>query len=44
MGRLGALEELAATVAYLAGDDAGFVTASIFPLNGEIPGVYTVAS
>lgn len=31
MGRFGTLGELAATVAYLASDDAGFVTASIFP-------------
>ena len=43
MGRFGTLEELAATVAYLASDDAGFVTASIFPINGGIPGAFTVA-
>jgi NAD(P)-dependent dehydrogenase (short-subunit alcohol dehydrogenase family) len=43
MGRLGALDELAATVAYLASDEAGFVTASVFPLHGGIPGAYTVA-
>jgi NAD(P)-dependent dehydrogenase (short-subunit alcohol dehydrogenase family) len=43
MGRFGALEELAATVAYLASDDAGFVTASVFPINGGIPGAFTVA-
>jgi NAD(P)-dependent dehydrogenase (short-subunit alcohol dehydrogenase family) len=42
MGRFGTLNELAATVAYLASDDAGFVTASIFPINGGIPGAYTV--
>ena len=43
MGRFGTLEELAATVAYLASDDSGFVTASVFPLNGGIPGAFTVA-
>lgn len=43
MGRFGTLEELAATVAYLASDDAGFVTASIFPINGGIPEAFTVA-
>ena len=42
MGRFGALEEFAATAAYLASDDAGFVTASSFPLNGGIVGAYTV--
>lgn len=44
MGRFGTLEELAATAAYLASDDAGFVTASSFPLNGGIPGAFTVPS
>jgi NAD(P)-dependent dehydrogenase (short-subunit alcohol dehydrogenase family) len=43
MGRFGTLEELAATVAYLASDDAGFVTASVFPINGGIPDAFTVA-
>ncbi len=43
MGRFGTLEELAATVAYLASDHAGFVTASVFPINGGIPGAFTVA-
>lgn len=42
MGRFGTIEELAATAAYLASDDAGFVTASIFPLNGGIPRAFTV--
>jgi NAD(P)-dependent dehydrogenase (short-subunit alcohol dehydrogenase family) len=42
MGRLGTLDELAATVAYLASDDAGFVTASVFPINGGIPAAFTV--
>lgn len=44
MGRFGTVEELAATAAYLASDDAGFVTASTFPLNGGIPAAFTVAS
>ena len=42
LGRFGSIEELAGTVAYLASDDAGFVTASSFPLNGGIPGAFTV--
>ncbi len=42
MGRFGTLDELAATVAYLASDDAGFVTASVFPISGGIPGAFTV--
>jgi NAD(P)-dependent dehydrogenase (short-subunit alcohol dehydrogenase family) len=42
MGRFGSLEELAGTVAYLASDDAGFVTASVFPVNGGIPNAFTV--
>lgn len=42
MGRFGTLEELSATAAYLASDDAGFVTAASFPLNGGIPGAFTV--
>ncbi len=41
MGRFGSIEELAGTVAYLASDDAGFVTASLFPINGGIPGAFT---
>ena len=44
MGRFGAVEELAATAAYLASDDAGFVTASSFPLNGGITAAFTVPS
>ncbi len=43
IGRFGSLEELAATAAYLASDDAGFITASSFPINGGIPGAFTVA-
>ena len=42
MGRFGTLEELAATAAYLASDDAGFVTAASFPLNGGISIAFTV--
>lgn len=42
LGRFGTVDELAATAAYLASDDAGFVTATSFPLNGGIPGAYTV--
>ncbi len=42
MGRFGTLEELTATAAYLASDDAGFVTAASFPLNGGIPNAFTV--
>lgn len=44
MGRFGTLDELAATAAYLASDDSGFVTASAFPITGGIPGAFTVAS
>jgi NAD(P)-dependent dehydrogenase (short-subunit alcohol dehydrogenase family) len=42
LGRFGTVDELAATAAYLASDDAGFVTAGSFPLNGGIPGAFTV--
>ena len=42
MGRFGTLDELAATAAYLASDDSGFVTASTFPLHGGIPSAFTV--
>lgn len=42
LGRFGTIEELAGTVAYLASDDSGFVTASSFPLNGGIPRAFTV--
>ncbi len=41
-GRFGTLDELAGTVAYLASDDAGFITASVFPLDGGIQGAFTV--
>jgi NAD(P)-dependent dehydrogenase (short-subunit alcohol dehydrogenase family) len=42
MGRFGTLDEYAATVAYLASDDSGFVTASSFPVHGGIPTAFTV--
>ncbi len=42
MGRFGSVEELAGTVAYLASGDSGFVTASVFPINGGIPEAFTV--
>ena len=42
MGRFGTLDELAATAAYLASDDSGFVTASSFPLHGGIQSAFTV--
>jgi NAD(P)-dependent dehydrogenase (short-subunit alcohol dehydrogenase family) len=42
MGRFGTVEELAATVAYLASDDSGFVTAATIPINGGIPNAFTV--
>jgi NAD(P)-dependent dehydrogenase (short-subunit alcohol dehydrogenase family) len=42
MGRFGRVEEVAATVAYLASDDAGYVTASAFPLDGGITAAYTI--
>ena len=44
MGPFGTLEELAGTVAYLASDDSGFVTASAFPINGGITSAFTVPS
>jgi NAD(P)-dependent dehydrogenase (short-subunit alcohol dehydrogenase family) len=42
LGRFGTVAELAATAAYLASDDSGFVTASSFPLNGGIHSAFTV--
>ena len=42
MGRFGRLDELAATVAFLASDDAGFITGSAFPLDGGISSAFTV--
>jgi NAD(P)-dependent dehydrogenase (short-subunit alcohol dehydrogenase family) len=42
MGRFGRVEEVAATVAFLASDDAGYVTASAFPLDGGITSAYAI--
>jgi NAD(P)-dependent dehydrogenase (short-subunit alcohol dehydrogenase family) len=42
MGRFGSPDELAGTVAYLASDDAGFVTGAAFPLDGGITSAFTV--
>jgi NAD(P)-dependent dehydrogenase (short-subunit alcohol dehydrogenase family) len=42
MGRFCTPDELAATAAYLASDDSGFVTASTFPIDGGIRGAFTV--
>lgn len=44
MGRFGTPEELAGTVAYLASDDAGFVTGAAIPLDGGITSAFTVPS
>ena len=44
MGRFGTPEELAGTVAYLASDDAGFVTGTAIPLDGGITSAFTVPS
>jgi NAD(P)-dependent dehydrogenase (short-subunit alcohol dehydrogenase family) len=40
MGRFARPEEIAATVAFLASDDAGFITASTFLVDGGISGAY----
>jgi len=44
MGRFGTPDELAGTVAYLASDDAGFITGAAFPLHGGISSAFTVPS
>jgi NAD(P)-dependent dehydrogenase (short-subunit alcohol dehydrogenase family) len=44
MGRFGRVQEVAGTVAFLASDDAGYVTASAFPLDGGISVAYTIPS
>ena len=42
MGRFGTLEEAAATIAFLASDEAGFITAAAIPLDGGITRAFTV--
>jgi NAD(P)-dependent dehydrogenase (short-subunit alcohol dehydrogenase family) len=42
MGRFGTIDEVAGTIAYLASDDSGFMTASALPLDGGIVSAYTV--
>lgn len=42
MGRFGTLEEAAGTIAFLAGDDAGFITGAAIPLDGGITQAFTV--
>jgi NAD(P)-dependent dehydrogenase (short-subunit alcohol dehydrogenase family) len=44
MGRFGTPAELAGTVAYLASEDAGFITGAAFPLDGGISSAFTVPS
>ena len=44
MGRFGSVQEVAGTVAFLASDDAGYVTASAFPLDGGVTVAYTIPS
>ncbi|GAA4667924.1 SDR family oxidoreductase [Frondihabitans cladoniiphilus] len=41
-GRFATPAEVAGAAAFLASDDAGYVTASSFPVNGGIPGAYTI--
>jgi NAD(P)-dependent dehydrogenase (short-subunit alcohol dehydrogenase family) len=40
MGRFGTPEEIAGAVAFLASDDASFITASTFLVDGGITGAY----
>ncbi len=42
MGRFGSLDEAAATIAFLASDDAGFITGAAVPLDGGITEAFTV--
>jgi NAD(P)-dependent dehydrogenase (short-subunit alcohol dehydrogenase family) len=42
MGRFGTLDEAAGTIAFLASDDAGFITAAAIPLDGGITQAFTV--
>jgi NAD(P)-dependent dehydrogenase (short-subunit alcohol dehydrogenase family) len=42
MGRFGTLAEAAGTIAFLASDDSGFITAAALPLDGGITEAFTV--
>ena len=42
LGRFGTLEEIAGTVAFLASEHSGFITASVFPIDGGIQHAFTV--
>lgn len=42
MGRFGTLDEAAGTIAFLAGDDSGFITGAALPLDGGITEAFTV--
>ena len=42
MGRFGTLDEAAGTIAFLASEDAGFITAAALPLDGGITQAFTV--
>jgi NAD(P)-dependent dehydrogenase (short-subunit alcohol dehydrogenase family) len=42
MGRFGTLDEATGTVAFLASDDAGFITGAAIPLDGGITRAFTV--
>ncbi|WEO99492.1 SDR family oxidoreductase [Streptomyces sp. FXJ1.172] len=42
MGRFGTMEEAAGAVAFLAGDDSGFITGAALPLDGAITEAFTV--
>ena len=42
MGRFGSLAEAAATIAFLASDESGFITAAAVPLDGGITKAFTV--
>jgi NAD(P)-dependent dehydrogenase (short-subunit alcohol dehydrogenase family) len=42
MGRFGTLDEAAGTIAFVASDDAGFITAAVISLDGGITQAFTV--
>jgi len=42
MGRFGTLAEAAGTIAFLASDDSGFITAAGLPPDGGITEAFTV--